>query len=385
MKRIALIILISSIILILTSCWNMREVNDLGVAVAIGVDVAEDDMLEITVQVLIPRLLAQEGYEGNAVVTYSTTGRTVFEVLRKLSTISSRKIYIGHIQLIVLGEELSRRGIMETIDFFERDHEFRRQTHILVAKDITARDVLETGSLIELIPATHITGAIDNSVYTGITKKVTLIQLFKDLNSNGNQVILPTVLYRFDTKPKVGKDFRIAGTAVFNKDKLIGFLDEYETRGYLWTTEEISSTILVIPDENHEDNLISLEVLNANGKMKVKQEDNKLVLAISVRVESNIGEQQNTIDLTTPNKLDYIKKASEKKIRMEIEEALLIAQEKFKTDFFGFGEIVAKDYPHIWKEVQDNWDDVFCCLPVEIEVTSNIRRSGQIFQPSRPK
>lgn len=110
----------------------MREVNDLGVTVAIGLDLIEDELLELTVQVVIPRRLAQEGYEKNAVVTYSTTGRTVFEAFRKMTAISSRKLYIGHIQLIVLGESLAKGGIFETIDFFERDHEFRRQAQILV-------------------------------------------------------------------------------------------------------------------------------------------------------------------------------------------------------------------------------------------------------------
>ena len=385
MKKIAILLLFLFIIINLSGCWNIREVNDLGVCVAIGVDITKDDLLEITAQVIIPRRLAQEGYEGNAVVTYSTTGTTTFEVLRKLTTISSRKLYIGHIQLVVLGESLAERGLFESIDFFERDHEFRRQAHVLVSKGISARDILETGSVIELIPAVHLAKAIDNTDHSGSTRKVTLIELFKELNSMGNQIVLPTVVNRHDEKPKVAKNLSIIGTAVFKKDRLSGYLDEFETRGYLFTTGELKGGILTITSPTSEEDLVSLELLSVNGKMDVKIVDDEFILTVKVISDSNIGEQQRSEDLTTPEMMEYVKKESENSIKAEILKAFHKGQNEFKTDFFGFGEIVSKEYPQYWREIQEDWDTVFSNATVEIEVISNIRRSGQILQPSKPK
>lgn len=365
----------------LTGCWNMREVNDLGVCVAVGVDIIEDELLEVTVQVLVPRRLAQEGYEDNAVVTYSTTGRTTFEVFRKITTISSRKIYLGHIQFIVLGEGIAKKGILETVDFFERDHEFRRQALVLVAKDTSAREILETGSVIELIPAVHIAKAINNTVHTGTTRKITLIDLFKELNSKGDQIILPTVVTRFEDTPKVAKDLKVVGTAVFNRDKLVGYLDEYETRGYLWTTGKLKGGILVIPNIDVEEDLASIEVISADGKIDVEMKEDKFVLIIKVKSEGNIGEQQGKTDLTSPEMMEYVEKESIRVIKKEINEALHMGQKVYKVDFLGFGEVVAKNFPREWKEVQDDWGSIFSNSPVEIEVESIIRGSGQILEP----
>ncbi|SCY32075.1 Ger(x)C family spore germination protein [Alkaliphilus peptidifermentans] len=385
MKKITILLMILICILTLTGCWNLREISEMGVAVAIGVDLVEDELMELTVQVLIPRRLAQEGYEGNAVVTYSTTGRTTFELFRKITTISSRKIYIGHIQLVVLGEEFAKKGILDTIDFFERDHEFRRQAHILLTKGVSAKAILETGSVIELIPAEHITKAIDNAIHTGTTKKITLIELFKDLNSKGNQVLLPTVFVRHEGIPDVAKDLRIAGTGVFDKDMLIGFLDEFETRGYLWVAGDLHGGILVIPSPKDPLEFISLELMKVNSKMSVSLVDNKPILQIKIKADSNLGEQQKSIDLTTPEMIKYVEEESKKLIKEEILKALYKGQRVHSLDFFGFGEIVAKEHPKYWKEVEDDWDTVFSNAEINIDIESNIRRTGQILQPSTPE
>ena len=385
MKKAIILLAIITSLTGLTGCWNIREVNDLGVAVGIGVDLTEDQLIEVTVQVLIPRLLTQEGYEGNAVVTYSTTGRTVFEVFRKLTSISSRKIYIGHIQLIVLGEEFAKKGILEASDFFERDHEFRRQAHVIVTHGISAREILETGSIIELIPAVHITKTIDNSIHTGNTRRMTLLELFKELNNPGNQLVIPTVHRRFDDKPEVAKELRIVGTSVFKKETLVGYLDEFETRGFLWTNGELKGGILVLPSAEDPQKLISLELLKIEGRMNVSIIEDEIILLVKVTAESNIGEQQTTVNLTTPEMMEYLKKKSEEVIIDEIANTIDIAQKDFKTDFFGFGEIIYRQHPQLWKVLKEDWDEVFSGLQVKIDVTSNIRRSGQILEPSIPK
>jgi len=385
MKKTMILLILIICLTSLIGCWNMREVNDMGVAVAIGIDLTEDQLIEVTVQVLVPRRLTQEGYEGNAVATYSTTGRTFLEIFRKLTTISSRKIYIGHIQLIVLGEDFAKKGILEASDFFERDHEFRRQAHVAITHGISAREVMETGSIIELIPAFHITKSINNSIHSGSTRILNLMQLFKELNNPGNQLVIPTIHKRFNVKPEVAKELRVVGTSVFNKERLVGYLDEYETRGYLWARGELKGGIIVLPSPEDPVEHISLELLKVDGRMNVIVVEDEIILSVKVISESSIGEQQTTLNLTTPEMLEYLKKKSEEVIMEEIKKTIGIAQNDLKTDFLGFGEIVYKQHPNLWNILKEDWDEIFSNLPIKIDVTSNIRRSGQILKPSIPR
>ncbi len=385
MKRLLILLLLISLSFSMSGCWNMRELNDLGVAVAAGIDITEDDLLELTVQIIVPRRLSKEGYEGNAVMTYTTTGRTVFEAIRKLTSIASRKIYIGHMQLLVIGESFARKGIMDAIDFFERDHEFRRQAYIIVTNGVTAKEVVEAGSTIELIPAMHLTNAIDNAQYSGTTRRVTLIELFKEINKVGHHLVIPTIHLRFEKSPELAKDLRVTGSAVFKNERMVSYMDEFETRGYLWVTNELEGGILVLPAPNTKEELISLEILKSQSKMSIERINDGFLLRVEVAVDCNIGEQQIPTNFTTVEMIDYLINESHRQIETEILSSFRKAQRELNTDIYGFGDLMKKNYPRQWVEVAEDWDSVFGNLPVSIEIEAKIRKSGQLLQPSLPK
>lgn len=379
-KRLILIIILC---LFLTGCWNSREASDLGVAIAMGIDLIEDDLLEVTVQVLVPRMLESESLEENAVITFNATGSTIFEILRKLTNISSRKIYIGHIQIIVIGETLAKSGIDQMADFFARDHEFRRQALVVLSKDVSAKTVLETRSIFEAIPAMNLVGVIENNVHVGTSRKMNLLQFFAEINSKGHNLVLPSISPRFNETPKIVRDLEAEGLGVFKDGMLVGFLNGQENRGYLWVIGELSGGILVIPAPDDQNKLIAMEILRMNSHMDVKIKNNQLTLIVTVEEYSNIGEQQTNTDLTTEEMIKYLQDKKSELIKNEIQLAFSKAQVEYQSDIFGFGELVRKNHPQIWKEVEDRWDEVFATLPVEINVSTKVERSGQLLKPSK--
>lgn len=380
-KKLLILIIISS--LLLTGCWNIREVSDLGVAVALGIDLLEDDTLEVTAQVLVPRMLNSTGTQENSVITFSGTGKTIFEILRKLTNISSRKIYLAHVQLIVIGEGLAKSGIFQTIDFLERDHEFRRQALVVLSKDITAKEILDIESRFESLPAMNIVGVIENNIHVGTSRKVNLLNLFNEINSQGRNLVLPVISTRSGESPKLIKDLEAEGAGVLRENKLEGFLNSIENRGFLWVINELEGGILVVPSLEDHEKLIAMEILSARSEMDVLIKNSQLTLSVTVKHAGSIGEQQVSTDLTTKEMVDYLEKRQEEVIKREIQMAFSKAQDEFKSDIFGFGEIVRKNYPDIWKDAADHWDDIFSDLPVEINVTSKLEGSGQILKPSK--
>lgn len=257
MKKVFLLMMVVLQIVTFSGCWNRREVNDLVIALAFGIDMTEDKDIQLTVQAVVPRKLGQDGSEGNATVTYTETGSTLFEALRKLNTVSSQKIYIGHIQLIVFGESIAREGIQKAIDFLERDHEFRRQAVPVVTKNMSAKELLEIESIYEALPAVHIVNMLGNNDAVGFSRDMTLLDVFEEFNSTGNNLVTGIVTKRGPELPQYVKGLRTQGTAVFDGEHLVGFLNPYETRGYLWVVGEIGSGILVIPHEGLPAELIS--------------------------------------------------------------------------------------------------------------------------------
>ena len=61
---------------------------------------------------------------------------------------------------------------------------------------------------------------------------------------------------------------------------------------------------------------------------------------------------------------------------------LRLTQEVFQADIFGFGALVRRSYPEVWRQVKENWHEIFSKLPVDIEVKPQVRRVGLTNSPA---
>lgn len=97
----------------LTGCWSRQKLNDLAIAVGIRIDKI-GDQYQVSAQVVSPSQIA--GSKGSSprspVNLYKATGNTVYEALRKITTISPRNIYLSHLRILVLGEVIHRSNLV---------------------------------------------------------------------------------------------------------------------------------------------------------------------------------------------------------------------------------------------------------------------------------
>ncbi|MNJ03546.1 hypothetical protein D3C73_1639100 [compost metagenome] len=56
-------------------------------------------------------------------------------------------------------------------------------------------------------------------------------------------------------------------------------------------------------------------------------------------------------------------------------------QKQYKSDIFGFGITLHKDYPKVWKEFSDNWEYNFENLEVEVISKVQIKNSATTSKP----
>ena len=175
------------------------------------------------------------------------------------------------------------------------------------------------------------------------------------------------------------KTVKTEGSAVFKDGKLVGWLDQYQTRGYLFATDKVKSTIVNIPVA---DGKMSIEVSNSSGKLDVEFKNGEPAkLSIQVSLEGSIGEYTGKETLDSPGDIYKLEKILSQEVKKEIVMALNKAQKDYSSDIFGFGTVVHKYHPHYWEKVMDEWNDVFSRLPAEIKVDAKIRRAGLIKSP----
>ena len=139
MKKI-IILLIP--LLLLTGCYDYRELSDLAIITAVSIDKV-DDNLEVAIQVVNPKK-EQDTTSTNEpdFVTYTSSAKTVQEALRKVVNDSPAKLYVSHMEILIISEEVAKNHLNEILDFFSRDPEPRSEINLFIAKNNNPKDEL---------------------------------------------------------------------------------------------------------------------------------------------------------------------------------------------------------------------------------------------------
>ena len=392
--QIALLLLVCT--LLLSGCWNSRELDELGIAVAIGIDKNDNDEFVLTVQVINPSEIATDAPTTRPPVSsYTATGKTLFEAFRKMTTKSPRKMYLSQLRLVVFGSKIADEGIMQALDLLYRDHEYRTSFYITVAKNANVQDILSVITPYEKIPANKIMNSIDSVEKSwGVGKSVSIDEVISTIRSTGESPVMSGIL--LEGKEEIGTNIsnvenvdaptkvQIGGLAVFNKDKLVGWLTENESKGYNYATGNVNSSIVTHPCEDDEGSL-TIEVLRSQASTDVKMKNGKPVIKINITTEGNIGDVDCDIDLSDPETLKKLSAEGEQDIKHMVKKTISVTQDKYDSDIFGFGSLIHRKEPKYWKTVEKNWPEQYKDLEVQINVKSKIRRKGKTTQPIEKK
>ncbi|MGA3600562.1 Ger(x)C family spore germination protein [Lysinibacillus agricola] len=383
MKRCMIVLLILSPIL--TGCWDKRELNELGITLAIGIDKVEDEY-QVTAQVVVPSEIPTKTSTGRSpVILFKEKGETVYEALRKITKTSPRKIYPGHLRMLVLGEDLAEEGIAKSLDFLSRDWELRSDFFVAIAKDGTAEEVLNVRTTIESIPANKMFNSLQTSEeYWAATNGIKLDEFIASLTSDGKEAVLTGILVTGDqeigsTKQNVesiNPPARIVydELAVFKKDKLVGWLTERESRGYNGIVNEVQNSVTAIscPKEGK----ATIEIIKVDSKMKGKIKKGKPEVDVNIKVKGNVGEVECQINLNELDTIVELAKITEKQMEETINLSIETLQKQYKSDIFGFGEAIHRSNPKEWKKMKAQWDEEFAEMTANVKVDVELKHTG---------
>jgi spore germination protein KC len=388
--RILALFLIAFIFLpFLTGCWNRRELNELALVVGMSIDKSGDKYL-ISTQVVDPGEVSISARAGGRapVTTYDEKGKHLFEAIRRMTTSSPRKLYFSHLQMLVISEKVAKDGLNNILDFFSRDNEFRKDFYIVVTKDIEAKEILRNLTSIEKIPAHKMRSSLETSEKAWApTIAIQLDELLSSLTSEGINPVL-TGISIHGNAPKGGSvenvqriepfaRLKYQNIAVFKKDKLIGWLNEKESKGYNYIRNNVHSTVGHIPCVKKGE--LIMEVIRSKTKVKGRVVNGKPKIEIINNMESNIGEVACHIDLTNPETIKNLEKNNDK-VNVDIIETAIRKAKRLGVDIFGFGEVIHRADPKAWKHLKTNWDQEFVNVPVTIHSNVKIRRTGSVNQ-----
>jgi len=377
-------------------CWDQREVETLGLVDGMALERGSRGQIKVTLQMLNSRTISRGA--GMAQVqgvkpyqNFSGEGRTVDEALTNLARLIPRRPFFSSLRVIVLGEDLAReRDLTELLDFVTRSREVRRNAWFLVSKSPVPR-FLDEHTPLEMTPSSEAEAILDKSEASGIyltTRLADIIRMAADKGASpvaaGLEVTPnafqapPDMEARHVMLPEPRQTIAVSGTAVFKGGRLVGWLDERETRGLLWVQGK-QGGVIEVPSPGG--GTTSLNVIRSRSAVKLDKTGGRPAITIRIDADTVVCETESKLTLTKEGDFAALEAGADRVVQGEVEAALSKALAGYRADIFGFAQVVHRSDPRLWKTVQDTWPDQLPRLPVAVETHVRVTASGLASKP----
>lgn len=406
MGKLIKLIFLFLLVALSAGCWSKDEVENLAIASAIGIDQVGAGMDQ---QVLYSVLIVKPGSTsgggsgesgggvGGKVPGWINFGQgnSVEDAERNLSTTTSKKLFLGHSRVIILGERTAKDGIGDIVDYLERNKNIRLRNWMLVTKG-EALEIFDIHPELENLFSEEVNNLLTFSA-PRVSKSfaVDLKNFLVDLVTPGKEAVLPLLEVReipsvmgLDVqgegdKSEPNKNVRLKGLAVFKGEKMVGELEDTETKGFLWVMGKTEGGTLTFQAQNtgtKKPVQVTIEMTRAKSKMEAVVLQGKPAITVKIDAEGNLQEFSQSEATLKPEDVAEIDKGYRTEIKKQAMKAILKCQKELQSDIFGFGAAFHRQQVKYWKEheLEKNWDQVFPEVQVTVEVKANIRRSGLI-------
>jgi spore germination protein KC len=371
---------------ILTGCWDHRELSEISVVVGMAVDKGEDDKYILTVEGINAKELSDKTSSGFAPsIVFTLEGDTLAEVSRKLNIGISKHLIYSHMKVLVINEEVVRDGLLDFLDFLERNREIRDDFNIVIARNAKAADILNVTYLVQKSSSLKIHTQLRSLVEDwGGDPNIRLNDIIKAYTSSGKRGVMAALTIKGDSRKGNSVDNMkrsspaamviVDSLAILKHDTLLGFLPVEDTRNYLWVTNQLERTAITAGCSK--DRFITVRIFNNITKTKGKVEKGRAVFNLKIRAEAYLDSTQCKDDMTQLKTFKKFEELTEKRIKRNLQTTIKKLQQEYEPDIFGFGEVLYRQDYKDFKRIEKNWDSHFKDAIVNVDVKVQLRRSG---------
>lgn len=359
-----------------SGCWNYREIDRLSIVAGIAVDKGVKEQYSVTVEVIRIGSSKNEVMKSEIV---SAEGKTLFDAIRNIISISGKRLYWSHTKVVILSQEIAGEGVSKVLELYNRDTETREDVHVLISKEKSAREIFTGQPIGESILSFTLDEILDNQVSLSKAPKVDILRFDIESQAEGVAPVIPAIrLQQVEDK----KAPQIIGAAIIKNDKLAGFLDSEETKDLLFIRDEIQGGIVVeeMP-EQAEPTSVSLEIFGNNTKVAMLVNDNDISVNLDLKTTVAISEVNGAGDFTEEENMKKLKQHAQATLKRRLETLILKMQKDYDADVFGFSSKLWQDNAQAFKAVSNRWDDVFKELKVTVNSEVLIKNSAILTKP----
>lgn len=354
MKKILTLIIT---IFLTSGCYDYIELNNLSIISGISIDYQNDKYL-VNYEVLNDKKSGSDSSTKGS-FTISGNGKTLAEAFYNTAKETPKKPYYAHLKCLIISEEVASNKLENTIDYLLRNTDIRSEFNTVIAKDMSAKDLLNSSNKDTPVVSDLIETLLNtNKYYKNNTATQPFEEMVTDILIFGEEAEMPVIT-------KENDKLNISGIGIFKDYNLQGILTAEESIIYNILTGNALNASFNIPCNN---NYLTLGVYNSKPNIEIK--DQKINIDISTEaqvIESNC--EYNFKDPETYKKLnkDY-ETILKKKIQNFIDTTLSL-----DSDILG----IRRNY---YIKTREKNNDIWKLLDYDIKVDLKINKKGLIFE-----
>lgn len=364
-KYILAAILAVSFLFSLTACSFGSDISKKMMIQGIGIDKEEEGYL-----VSVHYLRSGEDVKMDFM---QSEGATVYAALQNLTLQTGLIPTYSHNTMVVFSKQCAQEDLTNIFDFFIRYHETRPTVDLFIAQD-RAETLFQLQQEGQYALATHAKSFAEADSSTGKFAGSTVLDITNRMASEYNAFALPELTI-------VDEHVQLGSTAYFRDNKLIGYLNREQSRGYVAVVYAIRNGVMVldIPDVG----TVSLNLENTSSKIKANIVDDVPHFQIDISCKAYISEINQ--DLRKKLSLDVYKKfetAFNEALKVQIENVIEQVAIKDNTDIFNFDVALQQQQTEYWKAHRDSWTQELTKIKYTVNVTSSVDRVQQEASPA---
>lgn len=388
MKKIKIFLFLVAALL-LTGCGNYRELNDLAITTGIAFDI-KDDQYIVSYMIANSNKTETDSKDSETKITvYEGKGNTISSAYMDLNSKNPKIPYIGHLEVVIISEDLAKKGMLDALDFLMRNPESRKEFYIVLSKNVEAGTLLKTLAPLESFTSQNIAGiiksnkddqstivmqkysaVITNMINEGVEPIINGIELDGNKEEGQMQESLekatPSATIKIDT------------IGIFKKDKLLGWSTHDETVGINIIN---NSTGFVLLETKCDDKYMTSTLKDIKTEPVITFENNIPKIKLKIKADGAILEMQCKRNLEETKVMKELEKDFSERLKQIINETLNTTQKEYKSDIFGFGNYIYKNNLKKWNVINDKWDEeIFPNITIDVAVDINLSNKGSLEQ-----
>lgn len=392
-KLLIIILILITSFFPLTGCWDQRDLSEMCIVTAIAIDKdIPNNQILLTLQIVRTSALRKQGAANEASIEiFTSPGNTLFEAVRNSYKELDRENIFSHAKVIVVSEEIARDGLKDLTDFFLRSNEIRRYAWLVVAHGSSAKNVLGVKNGLEGIQGLYMAGIIKQKRTNYDVINFNLLDFINKMDGDGINPVTGTFkiltnesLPVEEKSSKIHQALRLQGGAVFRKDKLIGYLNYEDARGFNFATGNVKNSSYTIPSIMSVKKTTSIEIKKITSKITPNLNNGDISFNLHIKALGNITEVGDNTDVSSVEEFHKVEDQLSLYIKKDIINSVTKIQKVYQSDILGFGTSFSKKYPKEWNTIKSNWDTIFPYVTYKVEVQSDLKHTGLMMQPLKP-